>query len=56
MTSDRPYRSALPLKAAIAEVVAESGRQFDPACVKTFADLPPEDVQAMLEAHEPLPL
>jgi ribonuclease P protein subunit RPR2 len=36
MTSDRPYRSALPWAAAAREIVAESGKQFDPAVVKAF--------------------
>jgi HD-GYP domain-containing protein (c-di-GMP phosphodiesterase class II) len=33
MTSDRPYRRALPFEAARAEIVAMAGRQFDPAAV-----------------------
>jgi len=33
MTSDRPYRSALPVTEAIAELNREAGRQFDPAVV-----------------------
>ena len=36
MTSDRPYRPALPWSAAGHEIVAESGRQFDPAVVDAF--------------------
>jgi response regulator RpfG family c-di-GMP phosphodiesterase len=31
MTSNRPYRCALPFSAARAEIMRESGRQFDPA-------------------------
>jgi ribonuclease P protein subunit RPR2 len=37
MTSDRPYRAALPWKQAGKEILAQSGRQFDPAVVKAFA-------------------
>ena len=36
MTSRRPYRSALPFTVAVRELVRESGRQFDPACVRAF--------------------
>ncbi|MGH9528143.1 MAG: HD domain-containing phosphohydrolase, partial [Terriglobales bacterium] len=34
MTSDRPYRAALSFPAARAEIVRESGRQFDPQVVQ----------------------
>jgi HD-GYP domain-containing protein (c-di-GMP phosphodiesterase class II) len=34
MTTDRSYRSALPLEAAIAELRANAGSQFDPAVVE----------------------
>lgn len=33
MTSDRPYRSALPFDAAKAEILSMAGRQFDPLAV-----------------------
>jgi len=36
MTTDRPYRPALPLADAVAELRAEAGRQFDPRVVDTF--------------------
>ena len=36
MTSDRPYRKALPFDAAKGEIVALTGRQFDPAAVDAF--------------------
>jgi len=39
MTSDRPYRSALSLDAAVAEILAGSGSQFDPRCVEAFEAL-----------------
>jgi response regulator RpfG family c-di-GMP phosphodiesterase len=38
MTSDRPYRSALPWEAAHDEILAQSGRQFDPEVVRAFLD------------------
>lgn len=36
MTSDRPYRRALPPASAAAELRKEAGRQFDPRVVATF--------------------
>jgi putative two-component system response regulator len=38
MTARRPYRDAVPASAAMAEVRAESGRQFDPGVVAAFED------------------
>jgi cyclic di-GMP phosphodiesterase len=38
MTSDRPYRAAGPWERAREEVIAESGRQFDPDVVTAFLD------------------
>jgi response regulator RpfG family c-di-GMP phosphodiesterase len=38
MTSDRPYRAAGPWEHAREEVIAESGRQFDPDVVTAFLD------------------
>jgi hypothetical protein len=39
MTSDRPYRAAMPYEAAMAEIRANSGRQFDPVVVDAFEAL-----------------
>ena len=39
MTSDRPYRRAMTLQAALDELRAQSGRQFDPALVELFLGL-----------------
>jgi HD-GYP domain-containing protein (c-di-GMP phosphodiesterase class II) len=36
MTSDRPYRRAMSWAAAGREVLAQAGRQFDPAVVHAF--------------------
>ncbi len=41
MTSNRPYRKALPLSAAIEEIRGESGRQFDPRVVEILCAIPP---------------
>ncbi len=40
MTSDRPYRSALPFQAAQKEILRCSGSQFDPDVVKAFLSIP----------------
>lgn len=36
MTSDRPYRKAVPFEQAHAEIVKMSGAQFDPVAVQAF--------------------
>jgi response regulator RpfG family c-di-GMP phosphodiesterase len=38
MTSNRPYRQARPWKVAGQEILAESGRQFDPRVVAAFVE------------------
>ena len=40
ITSDRPYRSRQPIETALAEVEKHSNKQFDPALVRTFQQLP----------------
>jgi hypothetical protein len=39
MTSDRPYRSAMPIDQAFLELLRKSGSHFDPACVSAFLRL-----------------
>ena len=39
MTSDRPYRKALQVELAIAELAANAGTQFDPELVPIFIEL-----------------
>ena len=48
MTTDRPYRKAMPVEAAVAELRNEAGKQFDPqvvqvlvALVESWDDAPP---------------
>jgi len=49
MISDRPYRKALPISAARAEIEKYSGTQFDPQVVKVFLAQPD---RVWLELHE----
>ena len=46
MTTDRPYRSARPLEAALGELMANSGTQFHPGVVDVLARLVEEDLRA----------
>lgn len=39
MTRDRPWRAALPHHAAVAEIAAGAGAQFDPVAAKAFLDI-----------------
>jgi putative nucleotidyltransferase with HDIG domain len=39
MTSDRPYRKALPAEVALREIETHAGSQFDPVVAKTFVEL-----------------
>ncbi len=44
MTSDRPYRRAMPLETALGELRANSGTQFDPACVDALEAIDREEL------------
>lgn len=44
MTTDRPYRKALPAQTAINELIRYSGKQFDPELVKIFIEVIQEKV------------
>jgi putative two-component system response regulator len=48
MTSDRPYRPALAWREAAGEIVAQSGRQFDPEIVRAFVARE-DDLRAVYE-------
>ena len=51
MTSDRPYRKALPWHAAAEEIEAQSGRHFDPKVVQAFWALGPA-LESMRETFD----
>jgi len=59
MTHNRPYRAALPIDAAVRELVKESGTQFDPEIISIFlrylaadegVELPPEAEEELRRA------
>ncbi|HUC36895.1 MAG TPA: HD domain-containing phosphohydrolase [Acidimicrobiales bacterium] len=45
MTTSRPYRKAMPIEIARAEIVAGSGTQFWPDAVEAFMSIPIEDLE-----------
>jgi HD-GYP domain-containing protein (c-di-GMP phosphodiesterase class II) len=54
MTSDRPYRDALPVDAALEEIAAGAGTQFDAEVVEEFLALMQEKdlvIAARTHAH-----
>src|SRR5207253_2519797 len=50
MTSDRPYRSQLSSKSALAELRANAGTQFNPVVVEAFIAVVSGDRRAQLAA------
>ena len=54
MRTDRPYRKALAYEVAVAELVSNAGKQFDPYVVETFVRLvAPADRPHTAPAHVP---
>jgi putative nucleotidyltransferase with HDIG domain len=54
ITSDRPYRAAQSIGAARAEILLFEGRQFDPAVVRVFTEMPDsiwEDLRKEIDAQ-----
>ncbi len=49
MSSDRPYRAALPYSKICAEVERMAGTQFDPALVQAFLAIPEADWERLRE-------
>jgi len=49
MTHDRPYRSALPLEEALAEIRREAAKQFDPRVAEVALRIPAERWVEILE-------
>jgi putative nucleotidyltransferase with HDIG domain len=49
LTSERPYRSPLPMEDAVKEIVAKSGSHFDPKVVKAFTEIPVQELQVAVD-------
>jgi polar amino acid transport system substrate-binding protein len=49
MTSDRPYKKAVGLQEAIAEIERCSGTQFDPYLAKKFVELLKESPETFVK-------
>ncbi len=52
MTSDRPYRKALPLERAAAEIRSFSGSQFDPQCADALLRILEREGERFLRREE----
>ena len=52
MTSDRPYRKALPLDAVFSELNKFSGSQFDPTCVQACLRLIEREGEAFIRSDQ----
>lgn len=50
ITFDRPYRKAKPFNAAIKEILAHSGTQFDPLAVSTFNNCA-KDIEELVHVY-----
>ncbi|MBV9789752.1 MAG: diguanylate cyclase [Chloroflexi bacterium] len=55
LTSDRPYRKALRVELAIAEIERCSGTQFDPQIVEAFLAIPQAELAAVHGVAQPMP-
>jgi HD-GYP domain-containing protein (c-di-GMP phosphodiesterase class II) len=50
LTSDRPYRKAMPYAAARDIIAKDAGQHFDPAVVEAFLEVPPEEWDQIRES------
>ena len=50
MTSDRPYRQAIPAGDALAELRLHAGTQFDPIVIEAFAAVLASHAESTLAA------
>ena len=52
MTSDRPYRKALPIDVVVKEMHKYSGTQFDPVVVDAFLKLLDDEGDAFISQDQ----
>jgi HD-GYP domain-containing protein (c-di-GMP phosphodiesterase class II) len=52
MTSDRPYRRALPLEAVVSEIDKYSGSQFDPQVTSAFLRLLEREAEGFIQKDQ----
>ncbi len=52
LTTVRPYKEAWSVERAVAHIIAQSGTQFDPDCVKAFESVVPECLAIMWENRD----
>lgn len=50
MTSNRPYRKAMTAEVALAEIIKNSGTQFDPKIVEVFVQIIRSEIEVKLES------
>jgi putative two-component system response regulator len=53
LTHERPYKEAWPVSEAVAEILNQSGRQFDPSVVAAFAKLDHATLLSSVKGWEP---
>ncbi len=56
MTTNRPYRRALPAEAARAEIARCAGTQFDPRCAEAFLTMQQEELEALARPTDVHPI
>jgi len=54
LTHERPYKQAWPVDEAVAEILRQAGKQFDPGVVDAFSTLDPPTLLNRLRRCEPL--
>jgi len=56
MTTNRPYRRALPPEAARAEITRCAGTQFDPRCAEAFLSMKQDEIDALTRPTDVHPI